>query len=114
MTTHHGRPDALDLIEAVKNFLDNEVRGAVDGQLAFHVRVAANALAISLRELETADEHADTHATHLARFGCATDAALVSAIRRGELDSRYEEVREAVRAMAWDKINVVNPCYVED
>lgn len=114
MTSPHGRPDALELIEAVKRFLDDEVRDALDGRLAFHVRVAANALAISFRELEAASNHANSHAARLAQFDCPDDAALVRAIRSGELDDRCEELSEVMRAIAWDKINVVNPRYVED
>ena len=113
MSSPHSRPDAFELIEAVKNFLDDEVRGAVEGQLAFHVRVAANVLAISLRELKATPDHADAHAGRLAQFDCTEDAALVSAIRSGGLDDRYEELSEAIRSMVWDKINVVNPRYVE-
>ena len=33
MSTPNGRPDALELIEAVREFLDDEVKDAVHGQL---------------------------------------------------------------------------------
>jgi aminoglycoside phosphotransferase (APT) family kinase protein len=48
----HGRPTASELIEAVREFLVAEVMPATSGQLAFHARVAANALGIVARELE--------------------------------------------------------------
>ncbi len=48
----HGRPTASELLEAVREFLTDQVRPATSGQLAFHARVAANVLAIVARELE--------------------------------------------------------------
>ena len=114
MSTPNGRPDALELIEAVREFLDDEVKDAVHGQLAFHVRVAANALAISLRELKAAPNHQRVHASRLAQFDCSDDAGLAAAILRGELDERYDELRVVLRSMARDKINITNPRYVEE
>ena len=48
----HGRPTASELLEAVREYLLGSVMPATTGQLAFHARVAANALAIVARELE--------------------------------------------------------------
>jgi aminoglycoside phosphotransferase (APT) family kinase protein len=48
----YGRPTASELIEAVREFLTDRVMPGTAGQLAFHARVAANALGIVLRELE--------------------------------------------------------------
>jgi aminoglycoside phosphotransferase (APT) family kinase protein len=48
----HGRPTAGELLEAVREFLTGQVMPASTGQLAFHARVAANALGIVARELE--------------------------------------------------------------
>src|SRR5262249_29119721 len=48
----HGRPTASELLEAVREYLLGSVLPATSGQLAFHARVAANALAIVTRELE--------------------------------------------------------------
>jgi aminoglycoside phosphotransferase (APT) family kinase protein len=47
----YGRPTARELLEAVREFLTGEVMPATSGQVAFHARVAANALAIVEREL---------------------------------------------------------------
>ena len=76
MSVPYDRPDAHELIDAVGDFLAEQVMGAVDGQLAFHVRVAANALRIAGRELRAAPESAAAHAERLARFGCADDREL--------------------------------------
>jgi len=48
----YGRPTAAELLEAVREYLTDQVMPATPGQLAFHARVAANALAIVGRELE--------------------------------------------------------------
>ena len=48
----HGRPTASELLEAVREFLTDQVMPASTGQLAFHARVAANVLGIVARELE--------------------------------------------------------------
>jgi aminoglycoside phosphotransferase (APT) family kinase protein len=48
----HGRPTSSELLEAVREYLTTQVMPATTGQLAFHARVAANALGIVMRELE--------------------------------------------------------------
>jgi hypothetical protein len=112
MSAPYDRPDALELVDAVREFLAEEVMGAVEGRLAFHVRVAANALAIAARELRAAPESAAAHAERLARFGCSDDGELVAAIRSGSLDERHAELGAELRQMVWEKIQVVNPRYV--
>jgi aminoglycoside phosphotransferase (APT) family kinase protein len=54
----YGRPTASELLEAVREFLLGSVMPATTGQLAFHARVAANALAIVARELELGQDPA--------------------------------------------------------
>jgi hypothetical protein len=46
------QPTAAELIDAVAGFITNEIAPTLSGRLAFHARVAANALAIVKRELE--------------------------------------------------------------
>ncbi|MBU6473437.1 MAG: hypothetical protein KGJ75_02615 [Alphaproteobacteria bacterium] len=45
------QPSLLELVGAVKNFLEHHAMPELKGQTAFHARVAANALAIVEREL---------------------------------------------------------------
>jgi hypothetical protein len=47
-----GRPTASELLDAVREFLTDRVMPATSGQLAFHARVAGNALAVVARELD--------------------------------------------------------------
>jgi aminoglycoside phosphotransferase (APT) family kinase protein len=55
----YGRPTAGELLDAVREYLTGQVMPATSGQLAFHARVAANALAIVARELELGPIPAD-------------------------------------------------------
>jgi aminoglycoside phosphotransferase (APT) family kinase protein len=48
----YGRPTVSELLEAVREYLLGSVLPGTTGQLAFHARVAANALAIVAREVE--------------------------------------------------------------
>jgi aminoglycoside phosphotransferase (APT) family kinase protein len=67
----HGRPTASELLQAVREYLTTQVMPATTGQLAFHARVAANALGIVMRELElgpqpTTESLADAVAARLS------------------------------------------------
>jgi hypothetical protein len=104
----HDRPAGPGLLRAVREFLGTEAV-ATDPRLAFHARVAANALRIAEREALLAAGHARDHRARLAALGCADDAALCAAIRDGSLDHRFDDVVAAVRAMTIDKLAVANP-----
>ena len=107
-TAPHDRPTGPGLLRAVREFLATEVT-MTDPSLAFHARVAANALQIAEREAMLAAGHARDHRARLAALGCADDAELCAAIRDGSLDHRFDDVIAAVRAMAVDKLAVANP-----
>jgi aminoglycoside phosphotransferase (APT) family kinase protein len=67
----HGRPTASELLDAVRQFLIDQVMPASAGQLAFHARVAANVLSVVAREIElgplpSAARLADSVAARLA------------------------------------------------
>ena len=111
MTSPHDRPTAEELIVAVREFIETDVIGATDGRVRFHARVAVNVLAMVERELADHGVAASAHAERLAQFGVADDAELAVAIRAGELDDRWDEVVESVRATVRDKLSVANPGY---
>jgi aminoglycoside phosphotransferase (APT) family kinase protein len=104
----HDRPSGPGLLRAVREFLATEI-AATDPRLAFHARVAANALRIAEREAMLGAGHARDHRARLAALGCADDAELCAAIRDGSLDHRFGDVVAAVRAMTVDKLTVANP-----
>lgn len=98
MTTPFGRPTAPELVAAVADFLDADVRGATDGQVNFHARVAANVLRIVERELTSGPSDAD-------------EQDLVDAIRGGDFDDRPDDVMAALRTLVYHRLEVAHPGY---
>jgi hypothetical protein len=111
MTVPHDRPDAAELLEAVREFLERDVMSATEGRVQFHTRVATKVLAMVERELLLGPELAAAHDERLRELGFPDDAALAAAIRSGSLDDRYDEVKAAVAASVDDKLKVANPDY---
>lgn len=109
MTDLHGRPTAAELVAAVADFLDQEVRDAVTGSVNFHARVAANALRMVQREL-LAPEPADVTAA-LDLLGVTDEAALAAAIRGGALDDRGDDVMSGLRAIVSHRLAAAHPGY---
>jgi hypothetical protein len=67
MTGLHNRPTAAELVAAVAEFLESDVRDATTGAVNFHARVAANVLRTVEREL--LDDTAAEAAEALRRIG---------------------------------------------
>jgi hypothetical protein len=107
----YGRPTAAELVAAVADFLDNDVRSATEGQVNFHARVAANVLRIVERELT--DDSAAEVAGRLAELGFADEARLAAAIRAGEMDDRATEVLPTLRLLVRHRLAVAHPDYDE-
>ncbi|MGO9930124.1 MAG: DUF6285 domain-containing protein [Mycobacterium sp.] len=105
----YGRPIAAELVAAVAEFLEGDVRDATTGQVNFHAKVAANALRIVERELLDEDE-ADC-GTALAGLGFADEEGLAAAIRAGELDERAEDVTDCLRKLVRHRLTVAHPGY---
>jgi len=123
------RPTALELLRAVREFLEADVLPGLEGRRRFHALVAANVLGIVEREL--AGEEAQLEA-QLARLAAlpgrgageqppalgalrervrALETALAERIRRGEADAGpfADAVRAHVRATVVEKLAVSNP-----
>lgn len=105
----HGRPSAAELVAAVAEFLDGEVRSATTGAVNFHALVAANALRIVEREL--LDSGADAPLAALAALGYADEDTLAAAIRAGDLDGRDTEVLRCLRAFVRHRLAIAHPGY---
>lgn len=52
----HDQPSVQELVAAVKSFIDDTAAPQLSGHAAFHARVASNALATVLRDLEQRPE----------------------------------------------------------
>ncbi len=109
MSGLYGRPTAAELVAVVADFLDNDVRGATEGPVNFHARVAANVLRIVEREL-LAGSPVDVIEA-LAALGFADEEQLAAAIRAGELDARPDAVLSCLRTLVRRRLDVAHPGY---
>lgn len=95
----HDRPTAAELLEAVWEFLGEEVLpSAGDQRQKFRTRVAMNALAIARRELEGAETGPEEDEVR----------ELARRIRAGEIPE-LAALKEQVAA----KLRISNPQYLE-
>ena len=119
MSSLYGRPTAAELVAAVADFLDTDVREALRpdgrladaGQVAFHARVAANVLRTVERELLDATAGEVTAA--LSELGFADETQLAAAIRAGDLDGRAGEVLPCLRTLVRHRLTIAHPGYDE-
>lgn len=111
MGAPHDAPTSIELLEAVREWIDRDVIPSTDGRLRFHARVASNVLAMVEREIDLGDAQAVAHADRLARLGVADDADLAAAIRGRRFDDRADELRTLLAEMVADKLAVANPSY---
>ena len=113
----YGRPTAAELVAAVADFLDTDVRSATgpDGGLAdasqinFHARVAANVLRIVERELT--DDSATEVTDALAELGFADEPQLAAAIRAGTIDDRAGALLPMLRTLVGHRLAIAHPGY---
>lgn len=110
------RPTAVELLEAVSEFLERDVM-PLEGRVGFHGRVARNVVDIVRRELELGP---GLEAAELERLRAllgrddvgdlrAGNVELARLIREGALDDRRAEVLEHLRQTAVEKLRVANP-----
>jgi len=127
------RPTAQELLDVIRHFLTNEVMPVLDARLGFHVRVAANLLAVVGREIAGEEAALGAEWTRLAALlglpsGPPSGAAalgravrqatgtLAERIRRGEADTGpfAAAVRAHVRETVREKLRTANPRYLGD
>jgi hypothetical protein len=114
----HDAPSAKELIEAVKSFIDKTAAPQLTGHAAFHARVASNALATVLRELEIrpgaeAAEKARLEAL-LGTFGATSNdlnQKLCEEIRAGRMDLATEGLLSHLKSTTIDQLSVDQPGY---
>ena len=95
------RPNALELIEAVNEFLSTEVLpAAADHRLKFRTLIAMNALGIAHRELQSREQQlGETELRELARR-----------IRAGDPP---EDAPALLKEHVAAKLRISNPAYLE-
>src|SRR5437016_2987486 len=112
------RPTAVELLEAIREFLEQDVMSAVEGRVRFHARVAVNALGMLEGELRVGPDLDAAEQQRLAALlGHDGDlpeliAELARRIRDRSLDDRRADVLAAVRESVRAKLLVSNPDYV--
>ena len=111
------QPTAIELIEAVSEFLRAEASPEMAGRLAFHTRVAANVLDIVRRELTLGPAADRSEAERLrALIGHDDDredlnAELCDRIASGEIDPSEPALIEHLWARTLDTLAVDQPNY---
>jgi alcohol dehydrogenase class IV len=123
------RPTALELLAAVRAFLEDDLVPTLEGRRRFHALVAANVLGIVERELAGEEEQlarqwdrlADLFALEPSNRPAALGALraavreletrLAASIRSGDADggAHAGRVRAHVRATVQEKLAVANP-----
>lgn len=111
----HDYPPAKQLLEAVREFLQEELRPLVesDNQLKTHVGIALTILGIVERELSIGAKQELEVAQDLANLGYNSEAELAVAIRSGALDSKRDQVINVLRKITAAKLLVANPKFLE-
>ena len=111
------QPSILELVEAVRSFIETKAMPELKGHTAFHARVAANALGIVARELEQGPKAAETeHArlvTLLGRDGSLEDLnrELCKRIRSGALPITSAGLDQHLELTTLDKVAIDQPSY---
>ena len=116
----HDQPSVSELVQAVKNFIDETAGPNLTGHAAFHARVASNALATVLRDLEMRPEQEAAEAKRLAALlnteadeaDLATlNARLSERIRSGDLTADTPGLLEHLKATTIAQVEIDQPRY---
>jgi aminoglycoside phosphotransferase (APT) family kinase protein len=114
-----GHPSASLLLEAVREYLDTDVRANTTGRTQFHSRVASNVVAVVERELTLAPVLHAAHAETLRVLGIEgldlneAEVVLTAAIRNGSYDDRLSELGAALRPTVSLRLAIANPKHFE-
>ncbi|WP_328352862.1 DUF6285 domain-containing protein [Mycobacterium sp. NBC_00419] len=109
MSGLNGRPTAAELVAAVAEFLEGDVRANTSGSVNFHALVAVNVLRTVEREL--LDRSATEPLAALSGLGYSDEDALAAAIRAGDLDERAADVVPCLRALVRHRLAIAHPGY---
>jgi hypothetical protein len=117
------RPTAPELLDAVTEFLEGELQPALEGRLAFHTRVAVNALRIARREIELGPAlDAQRRAGLPDLLDVPVDSAtlreleteLARRVRAGALDDRRPDLIDYLRATLRIQLDIAHPGYARE
>ncbi len=114
MTLPHDAPTAVELLTAVREWMERDLFPIIDGRLQFHTRVAMNILDLVGREIALGPEQEKEHRATLDELGMNSDSELAAAIRGGSFDSELGRLLEVLRPSIENKLKVSNPRYLRD
>jgi hypothetical protein len=114
----HYVPTAVDLVEAVRDFLIDEVAPGAEGPLRYNCRIAVRLLDTVARELTRDQDGPESvvalHGARLLALGHADDAELAAAVRAGRHDDELLTVLDLLAPAARERVEVANPAYLKD
>jgi hypothetical protein len=111
------QPSALELVTAVKEFIEKHAMPQLTGHTAFHARVAANALGIVARELEfgpKANTEEQRRLETLLGIKGSLDELnreLCRRIRSGDIGMMTPGLGDHMRTTTVDKVGIDQPTY---
>ena len=111
------QPSMLELVTAVRDFIEQRAMPELKGHTAFHARVAANALSIVKRELETGGPTAEAEQKRLKAL-LNQDGSLIELnrelcrrIRDGVISLDSPGLAEHLTLTTRDKVAIDQPNY---
>ena len=111
------QPSMRELVEAVRDFLEQKAMPELKGHTAFHARVAANALSIVARELELGPQSAKDEIERLRKLlghdGTLEDLnrELCKRIRDGAFTLDTPGLAEHLTVTTREKVAIDQPNY---
>jgi hypothetical protein len=111
------QPSILELVTAVRDFLEQRAMPELKGHTAFHARVAANALGIVARELDQGGASGDAERQRLARLLGHSGSLLelnrdlCRRIRDGVIDLDTPGLAEHMTITTREKVAIDQPNY---
>ena len=109
----HGRPSAEELLQAVREFLTEQVMPSTEGSLSFHARVASNVIAMVERELVLGPQQDQQRATSLREFGVGSERELAASIRSGGFSENRVALLELLADGVLSSLLVARPTYLD-
>lgn len=115
----HDQPSVSELVQAVKNFIDETAGRNLKGHAAFHARVASNVLATVLRDLDQRPNAEKDEKTRLLELLSAPDdqsvealnAALSEMIKSGEMNSETPGLLAHLKTTTIAQVEIDQPRY---
>lgn len=111
------QPSMLELVSAVRDFLETRAMPELKGHTAFHARVAANALGIVARELELGTAASEAERARLTRL-LGRDGSLIelnrelcAKIRDGHIGLDTPGLADHLALTTCDKVAIDQPGY---